>query len=364
MSTKIPSTIVDTPEAIRALLEKLKKIEDNKPRLFIDLEGVKLSRHGTISIMELLLMPENRVYIIDVHVLGKSTFDTESEDKSDISKALDGLKLADKADKKNEPSITLKTILESKEIRKIFFDVRNDSDALFAHYDIRLQGVQDLQLMELATRRQYVSRKCVSGLAKCIEYDSGMPYQAKTDWKCTKDAGRKLFEPNLGGSYEVFNQRPLRADILEYCVRDVQYLSKLWEIYNAKLTPEWRKKVDEESGNRVALSQSASYDRHGPDKALSPWLNPTPQSSTGQPVAPRNSPGKTAGGVWAQSSSAGWKQFPTQEALDQHNDNVLDEWRESLLEDDVGFGDDDSWWHDEDDDCAQDFEDWTGNRSS
>jgi exonuclease 3'-5' domain-containing protein 1 len=46
----------------------------------------------------------------------------------------------------------LKDSLESNAIPKVFFDVRNDSDALYSHFKIKLDGVIDLQLMELATR--------------------------------------------------------------------------------------------------------------------------------------------------------------------------------------------------------------------
>jgi len=32
-------------------------------------------------------------------------------------------------------------ILESPDIPKVFFDVRNDSDALYSHFDVSLAGV-------------------------------------------------------------------------------------------------------------------------------------------------------------------------------------------------------------------------------
>jgi GT2 family glycosyltransferase len=45
-----------------------------------------------------------------------------------------------------------KAILETNDIHKVFFDVRNDSEASFHRFQICLQGVDDVQLMELATR--------------------------------------------------------------------------------------------------------------------------------------------------------------------------------------------------------------------
>jgi exonuclease 3'-5' domain-containing protein 1 len=64
---------------------------------------------------------------------------------------------------------TLKGILESDSIPNVFFDIRNDSDALFSHFGISIAAVHDIQLMELATRN--FSKRCISGLSKCIERD-------------------------------------------------------------------------------------------------------------------------------------------------------------------------------------------------
>lgn len=120
---------------------------------------------------------------------------------------------------------TLMGILESPHIPKVFFDVRNDSDALFHHFNVKLAGVINLQLMELATR--YYSRKYVSGLAKCIDRDALLTTDEMQTWKASKEKGLKLFAAERGGSYEVFNVRPLPDDIKEYCVQDVQFLPEL-----------------------------------------------------------------------------------------------------------------------------------------
>lgn len=48
---------------------------------------------------------------------------------------------------------SLRSIFESASIPKVFFDVRNDSNALFSHYQISLAGVVDLQVMEYGTRK-------------------------------------------------------------------------------------------------------------------------------------------------------------------------------------------------------------------
>lgn len=67
---------------------------------------------------------------------------------------------------------SLLSIFESPNIPKVFFDVRNNSDTLFSHYNVKLAGVIDLQLMQLAT--SFFRRKYVTSLDKCIEKDASL----------------------------------------------------------------------------------------------------------------------------------------------------------------------------------------------
>lgn len=52
----------------------------------------------------------------------------------------------------------------------------------------------------------------------------------------TMEAGLKLFAPERGGSYVIFNKRPMPQSIVEYCSQAVKYLPRLWTTYNSKLT--------------------------------------------------------------------------------------------------------------------------------
>lgn len=244
----LTSRLVDTEEGISELVDSIANLPNDPPSLYLDVEGVDLSRHGTISIIQLLVLPENHVYLIDVHTLKDTAFSTPG---------------------KNNDHQTLKTILESSDIQKAIFDVRNDSDALYAHFRISLAGIQDIQLMELACRT--FSRRLVNGLSKCIENDAMLTAQEKQTWKDVKDRGVKLFSPQHGGSYEVFNQRPLSYLVESYCVQDVQFLPRLWSIYTSRMTTQWRIKVETATRERIILSQSAAYRPKGPHRALGPW---------------------------------------------------------------------------------------------
>ena len=74
--------------------------------IYLDLEGNCLNRHGTISLIAVLIYPQRVVRLIDVFVLGKPAFTTASNNGK-----------------------TLKSILEDPDIPKCAWDVRNDTCA-------------------------------------------------------------------------------------------------------------------------------------------------------------------------------------------------------------------------------------------
>lgn len=129
--------VIDDKAGIVALIDTLIGLPTNHPSLFVDLEGVNLSLQGSVSIFQLFVRPQGRTYLLDVHVLKHDTFTTAGSNGE-----------------------TLQSILEAKAIPKVFFDIRNDYDALFGNFGIRVAGIQDLQLMELATRTR--SKRCVN----------------------------------------------------------------------------------------------------------------------------------------------------------------------------------------------------------
>lgn len=238
--------LVDTTAAIAEIVDSLDGLPTFPPSLYIDLEGENLSRHGTLDILQLHVLPSDRTYLIDIKVLHHNAFSTPGT-----------------------CGFTFKDLLESPDIPKVFFDVRSDSDALYSHFQIKLAGVQYLQLMELA-KRPLGRKRLVSGLGKCIEYDASLTLLEKVAWKADKAKGISLFDPKRGGSYKVFSERPLRQDIKEYCIQDTKYLPHLWAIYDKKLTPAWKMRVCEATNARVAESQAPNFNPVGRHMSLAP----------------------------------------------------------------------------------------------
>ncbi|KAK1048053.1 hypothetical protein LTR74_017615 [Friedmanniomyces endolithicus] len=226
---------LDTTAKLEKFLSDLGNCDGQPPRLYVDLEGNNLSRNGTLSLVTILLEPEGDVYLIDVTTLGRGAFTTAG---------IGGR--------------TLQAVLESKDIIKVFFDIRNDSDALFGLYEIRVAGIEDLQLMELASRN-FIQFRSWRG----------------EGWQLVKDNGKHLFDPQRGGSYAVFDQRPLQKDIKEYCTQDVTFMPHLRDIYRRKLCDAWWRKIDVETNGRIQLSQSPSFRGKGQHMAQGPpaWLS-------------------------------------------------------------------------------------------
>jgi len=263
-STTLPhrptTKFVGDAQSLQYFISELEDLTISHPAkiLFLDLEGINLSRHGSISLLTLLIHDistqaphPDQLYLIDIHTLGSSTFTTPS----------------------NQQSSTLKHILESPVICKVLFDVRNDSDALFAHFGIHLQGTIDLQLMENLSRPGR-NKRLVHGLGRCIKSDSSLSFNDKLIWEATKEAGLTLFAPEKGGRYEVFNDRPLRQEISEYCTQDVWCMPGIYHVYQARLESsgvwDWEVRVGRETENRLVNSRSQGYQPHGRDKALAP----------------------------------------------------------------------------------------------
>ncbi|KAK5734605.1 hypothetical protein LTR17_008826 [Elasticomyces elasticus] len=257
--------LVDTLEAVKTLVDTLVSLKAASAPLYVDLEGVNLSRHGSISIIQIWLPLLQQAFLVDIHVLGTTAFDTT-----------------------NSEGKTLRTILGSERIKKYFFDVRNDADALYALFNVRLAGVVDVQLLELASRRG--PKHVVCGLAACIEHEHALPSSKLHDWQTTKTEVVKMFDPKLGGSYEVFNIRPLPQILIDYCVGDVKVLPTLSAIYDGRLNYHWSEKARTETEKRLEESRGPSYKHKGKHKIFGPkdWRFPSKSkpSPTVSGVAP------------------------------------------------------------------------------
>ena len=254
--------LINSRQGLRRVIAIIIDADRGLPNLFVDLEGTNLGRKGTIALVTILVANRSRVYLVDVTTLGSAAFTTEGSDGS-----------------------TLKSILESREFIKVFFDVRNDSDALFGLFGVNVARVHDLQLMELPLHEPGY-RGFLNGLAKCIGGHADLSWDESQVWRSVKDRGKKLFAPELGGSYAVFDERPLSKAIESYCVQDVTLMPKLYNRYAKHLCDHWWSKMESESSARIRSSHAPEYDGNDSNKRYGPqsWGFWTPPSNFTSPV--------------------------------------------------------------------------------
>jgi exonuclease 3'-5' domain-containing protein 1 len=161
-SKPVVTFVNDTP-AVAQLVNLLNRHLTAQPLIFIDLKGVNLSRHRNVSIIQVYYMPIKYTYSINIYIIGNKYFLTPRSNNH-----------------------TLKDILKCNNITKVFFNIHNDLDTLYSSYQIKLAGIYNLQLMELAT--QSFLRRCINGLPKCIKRNTSLSVQKRSDWVQVKEA--------------------------------------------------------------------------------------------------------------------------------------------------------------------------------
>jgi exonuclease 3'-5' domain-containing protein 1 len=89
---------------------------------------------------------------------------------------------------------------------------------------------------------------------------------ASASWTTIKNQGVSLFAPEKGGSYEVFEKRPLDPRLVQYCMHDVAFMFELERVMRGRLSRNmnhWDAFIVRESAARVALSQTVAYNGKG-----------------------------------------------------------------------------------------------------
>ncbi|KAK3076077.1 hypothetical protein LTR53_000017 [Teratosphaeriaceae sp. CCFEE 6253] len=265
--------LVDTPEAVKALVDTLFSVEADCASIYVDLEGIWIPLH-------------QQAFVVDVYMLGTRAFDTLNSDGK-----------------------TMRSVLESERIKKCFFDVRNDADALYALFDVRLAGVADIQLLELASRRG--PKHVLCGLATCVDQEQTLSTPLLHKWQSTKTEVVKMFDSKRGGSYEVFNTRPLPQILIEYCDGDVRVLPMLSAIYEKRLSNGWSEKVRIKTEKRLADSRRPEYKPQGKHKIFGPrsWRFPPKKKpgSTAVAIAPATYNLRPVSSVQIPSQTAVWE---------------------------------------------------------
>ncbi|KFZ16569.1 hypothetical protein V502_05022 [Pseudogymnoascus sp. VKM F-4520 (FW-2644)] len=243
ISPKSNITVIDSEESLLPLLDSIASLAIKPPSLYINLEEIALGRHGSISILSLHIAPTKETYLIDIHTLQGAAFSTTTTSGT-----------------------SLKSVLESPTIPKVVFDIQNESDALFNLFQISVDGIIDLQLMGSVTKSGSV--KFAAVLAGCIERDSRIDVRQKNRWRHAKEDGQRFFAPEMGGRFDILNERPIKPEIIQYCQLDVALFPGLYNTYARQGSDRERHRILEQTKLRVKRSQSPHYDKHSMSKVF------------------------------------------------------------------------------------------------
>ncbi|KAK4560592.1 hypothetical protein LTR86_005789 [Recurvomyces mirabilis] len=171
------STTADVEHMTRAIVEARQTSAD-VPTLYLDCEGEDLGRQGKISLMQMFMPSNSTVYIIYAHHLGEDLWQLSN----------------------GHPTLpTLKHILESAGIKKVFWGAIGDSEALFFHHRIRLDptSVVDLQLLDLASYQKAGDRKNVKTMSLAVEKYLNLPTADKQKWVAIKIDGKRMMNEGM-----------------------------------------------------------------------------------------------------------------------------------------------------------------------
>ena len=199
--------LVDDETGLKEAISQLRAKLERNTLLAVDCEGVSLSRKGALTIVT--VATEEKAYVFDVLKLGKAVF-----------------------------SGGLGEILEDKSHEMLMFDCREDADALWHQFNVKLSGVLDLQLLEIMYRRENAAAnpshfassyarswrphdiESIYGFGRCLEL-----YVQDRNLMKAKDTGSRLLKHDSG----IWRKRPLSERLIEYCSVDTVGMFRLFE---------------------------------------------------------------------------------------------------------------------------------------
>lgn len=126
--------------------------------------------------------------------------------------------------------------------------------------------------MEIAARQ---GMNALFGLAKCIDQNRSVSVAARAEWQSTQEGASHLYGPEKGGRSEIFDERPMRPEIVKYCATKVALLPGLYNTYKAKLNMPgqafWWSQVEKATKDWIKLSQSPGYNGNEKTETSGPW---------------------------------------------------------------------------------------------
>ncbi len=144
----------------------------------------------------------------------------------------------------------LREILESTSIKKVIYDCRADSDALYHLFGVTLRGIRDCQVAVMS-RPDTIKLGSLKGFKKVLEECREIfPTQrAFEDFRRTKTIGAELFELHP----TIWDRRPLDKRLLNYACGDIDHLLPFFDHEVDRMIPTMNMKRLEKISNKRAI---------------------------------------------------------------------------------------------------------------
>ncbi|KAF7913702.1 uncharacterized protein EAF01_000108 [Botrytis porri] len=205
--------LIDSVTKMSLFLSVLSNIQNSwRQELFCGCKGngVGLSRDGAITFFTMTIRSLNTTYTFDVQVLGDQVFNMVGNN-----------------------GLSLRMILESKEFGQVWWDVRNDFEALSHHYNIHPHFDIDLQLLDIMSTRG--NRAKLNGLIASVRKnqagdsrmnDLTMWRGYSGTWSTKKKEVKDYLDWN---GFEALEIRPVHPIVILGCRIDTEILPELFD---------------------------------------------------------------------------------------------------------------------------------------
>ncbi|KAH7120612.1 hypothetical protein EDB81DRAFT_766664 [Dactylonectria macrodidyma] len=227
--------IVDSPSTLKTLMDDLTGLPRKPPSVFLDADGIDEEES---FVLHLFIEPKNTLYSVRVDSPGLGPLAFQPGEYG---------------------SVSLRSVLESHLIPKVTFDVRGLSRALFHRYSVELHHVQDLQLMELASR-EAESKRNLEELLMCIFVSVPEAVTTKQRWLMSTDVKQVELFPWL---WRVYHQK-LRGPGQHFWLRQARQKA------NARLV---KSRIDDVDDDEQTLGPRMWWDERLKIAAMMEWNN-------------------------------------------------------------------------------------------
>ncbi|TGO53427.1 hypothetical protein BCON_0123g00020 [Botryotinia convoluta] len=205
--------LIDSVAKMNWFLPMLSNIQDSRRQeLFCGCKGngVGLSRDGAITFFTVTITSLNTTYTFDVQVLGDQVFNMVGNN-----------------------GLSLRMILESKKFGQVWWDMRNDFEALSHHYNIHSHFELDLHLLDIMSARGNRAR-LNSLIASVRKNQAGeLRMNDPTLWRGysgTWSSKKKEVKGYLDwNGFEALEIRPVNPIVILGCRIDTEILPELFD---------------------------------------------------------------------------------------------------------------------------------------